>query len=187
MDQFGQGVLGSLDRITGAGTTLFTNDDLLGKQILGFARSSGFGTLDVDTKLYLSDSISLYTLDLATGAVAKGQNIQYSSCDCVPEPTSFILFGATIVLPFLRPFLRKKRRKVLSRLPSLNSLGGLSTSAHKRFQKFFMSSHSKKQHTRRVVLESLQPRMLMTVEPFHCDSSDCPCNVDGSTCMKPAT
>lgn len=189
MDQFGQGVLGSLDRITGTGTTLFNNDDLLGKQILGFARPSGFGTLGNDTSVYLSDSISLYTLDVATGAVMKGQNIQFSSCDCVPEPTSFVLFGATIVFPFLRPFLRKKRRKVLSRLPSLNSLSGLSASAHKRFQRFFMSPHSKKQHTRRVVLESLEPRLLMT-GAFYCDSTKirCPCcEVGGSTKPDPAT
>ena len=173
MDQFGQGVSGLLDRITGTGTTLFTNDDLLGKQILGFANSSGSGNLD--TNLYLSDSISLYTLDLSTGAVAKGYDIQYESCTCVPEPSTFVLFGATFVLPFLR----KKRRKVLSRLPSLTSLGGLSASAQKRFQRFFMSPHFMRLRTRRVVLESLEPRMVMT-GAYQCDAGDyclCNCNV----------
>jgi hypothetical protein len=99
MNNQGEGVYGKIDTQTGIGTTLFTDPSYLGMQILG--------TPIGGSTVYLSDTVSLYTLNTTSGQVTFDKLIEYTPCECVPEPTSMLSLGG-LTLPLL---FRKWRRR----------------------------------------------------------------------------
>ena len=165
LDNNGDGTYGSIDPNTGSGTTLNVNSDYLDHRFTDVVPSSlgGIGSSDIFTV----QGENVFRFDSVTGSIDFVVAIQNPSCDCVPEPTSLASFGLLTVA-----LARKKRRQVFERVSQW--IGHRKT--------------LKRKQTRRVVLESLEPRMLMTVGPYQCDSGEeCPCPCEGSTITKPAT
>jgi|688.fasta_scaffold28483_3 RHS repeat-associated protein len=140
LDDNGVGTYGTIDPSTGSGTTLFQNSDYLGHRFTDIV-PDGMGGM-VSSDVFTVKGEDVYLLDPVTGSLDYIVSIQNPSCDCVPEPTSLASFGLlTIALA------RKKRRQLVERISQW-------IGHHKRFRKI---------QTRRVFIESLEPRMLMTV------------------------
>ncbi|MCY2999550.1 MAG: PEP-CTERM sorting domain-containing protein [Planctomycetota bacterium] len=166
LDDNGLGTYGTIDPSTGSGTTLFQNSDYLGHRFTDIV-PDGMGGM-VSSDIFTVKGEDVYLFDPVLGTLNYVVSIQNPSCDCVPEPTSLASFGLlTIALA------RKKRRQLVERIS--HWIGHRKT--------------FKKKQTRRVFIESLEPRMLMTVGTYQCDAPEeclC-CQSSGNTVTNAAT
>ena len=166
LDDNGLGTYGTIDPSTGSGTTLFQNSDYLGHRFTDIIPDGMGGMISSD--IFTVKGEDVYLFDPVLGTLNYVVSIQNPSCDCVPEPTSLASFGLlTIALA------RKKRRQLVERISQW--IGHRKT--------------FKKKQTRRVFIESLEPRMLMTVGTYQCDAPEeclC-CQSSGNTVTNAAT
>ena len=164
LDDNGLGTYGTIDPSTGSGTTLFQNSDYLGHRFTDIV-PDGMGGM-VSSDVFTVKGEDVYLFDPASGTLNFVVAIKNPS-DYVPEPTSLASFGLlTIALA------RKKRRQLVERISKW-------IGHHKRF---------KKKQTRRVFIESLEPRMLMTANSYNCDApKECPCQCSANTVTETAT
>jgi RHS repeat-associated protein len=189
MNNQGEGVYGKIDTQTGIGTTLFTDPSYLGMQILG--------TPIGGSTVYLSDTVSLYTLNTTSGQVTFDKLIEYTPCECVPEPTSMLSLGG-LTLPLL--FRKWRRRTGASKKACKDTTssddaccgGSCSTQARSptpnRLAWAPGSRKTRRKLVRRVLFEPLEQRLAMTANAFICgDVEQCPCSCEGSTSTSPAT
>jgi hypothetical protein len=167
LDNAGEGVYGSIDTLSGTGSTLFTGNDYLGLQILG--------TPIGGSTIYLSDTVSLFTLNANSGIVTFDRFIEYTPCECVPEPTSMLSLGG-LTLPLL--FRKWRRRTGASKKACKDTTssddaccgGSCSTQARSATPNRLAwapgSRKTRRKLVRRVLFEPLEQRLAMTANAF---------------------
>jgi hypothetical protein len=166
LDDNGLGTHGTIDPSTGSGTTLFQNSDYLGHRFTDIVPDGMGGMISSD--IFTVKGEDVYLFDPVLGTLNYVVSIQNPSDYRVPEPTSLASFGLLAIA-----LARKKRRQLVERISQW--IGHRKT--------------FKKKQTRRVFIESLEPRMLMTASSYNCDAPEeclC-CQPSGVTVTKAAT